>query len=682
MKHSVFGFAGQCIVLLYLALFCGGDLASRAAGPKPDWEAVQHELHLKLFQQKADLAGELARVLREKPQNGTEALYKLAVLLQAGASRESSAALNEIKAFYPNLDNDELNSIYYAAVDQRHELWDVARALVETFAGNLGASGFGGRGPIDLEGRLLRHLLESGWSVEKVDAWLAGMPPGINGFWMKNRMQFNTNHGRAEQVIQEMSDRARQKPGDIDLVLQFLDGLSFGQNTGKQAGWDPEWMTREVKPKLATQAGAIAGRLQRLDYCAAALFFFDQAIAIPLTTEEIRQLGMYRQIVMPGESLKAEFDADMRQDKSGCLLRLGRAAEAQQWMEQAEAIRQENHLGTNRRFAGVVQSASGARAIEGQIRAGETVSEKDPGYWRERAQYYQGRGEAASEEEALKKGLALTKPTPPARGKAPSGERVMLLRQYADFLKRAGRPGEALTLLRGEIATAPPDAESTLYAAHALPFDFQKEIGGADEVLWTWLARRPVWDYGEERLLWRMLENTPRAERGAAFTRAEKLALEGEPSRAFELGWILNRMSENGRALPLLLKAAGTQDKELKAKVQMTLLEAYLDAGDWKQAEAIFPEASQRLTDNEQPEWLCRIALAAARAGSRGDTGARAAALRLWRTAANSDPSMIMSLNQMATAGLREELTAFYHEMQDRMPASEYPRRALKLLAQ
>ena len=115
-------------------------------------------------------------------------------------------------------------------------------------------------------------------------------------------------------------------------------------------------------------------------------------------------------------------------------------------------------------------------------------------------------------------------------------------------------------------------------------------------------------------------------------------------------------------------------DKELRQRTVFTLFESYLDVGDWKRAESLFPEASTRLTTDEQPEWHARIAVAAAKAGAKTD------ALRLWKTGANMDPAKLRGLDELAKAGLRDELADFYRQMQKRLPTSDVPPTALKTL--
>ena len=253
--------------------------------------------------------------------------------------------------------------------------------------------------------------------------------------------------------------------------------------------------------------------------------------------------------------------------------------------------------------------------------------------------------------------------------------RAWLLGDYARFLKRKNRTPEAVALLRKEIEQAPADAPSAVKAANMLAFDFATHIAADDEVLWTWLAHRPKWEHTETRLLWRMLEKASQDDLDPHFARAEALAEQADPTRAYALGWIMNRMQYPKRSIPLLEYAvANAHDDEFREWVTFTLFESYLDTGNWKQAEQIFAEARKRLSPTEVPDWYSRIAFVAAK------TGAKADAMRIWKAAANINPSDLRPLEPLAAAGLRDELVAFYHDMAARLPSSETPQRALKML--
>ena len=279
----------------------------------------------------------------------------------------------------------------------------------------------------------------------------------------------------------------------------------------------------------------------------------------------------------------------------------------------------------------------------------------------------------------MKKGLSVAKiqrePERHRRGRV--DWRSQLLGQYVRFLKREKRIGEAVALLRREVEKGPPDSVSATRAANILAFDFEKHVRIDDGVLWNWLGSRPKWEHSEERLLWRMLENGKSDSLERYFLRAEELATGKDASRSFALGWIMNRMGFPRRSISLLKYAAGNAvETDLKDKAAFALLESYLDIGDWKRAEAIFPDAARRLTPNETPEWYARIAVATAKSGSKTD------AMRIWARVVNISPWIPAYVEEMARAGLKDELQDFYREFQKKMPSSEIPGKMLTMLEQ
>ncbi len=680
----------QCLpiaVLLAVMLLPSGAFAADEA---PDWWQVQCDVTATLLKPEESIAELAATLCETQPDSAHEALFKVGVLMRTGMHEQTVAALRQLKAIHPQLGQHVIRNIYYDACEKL-QAWDAAKALVEIFADHAFE--------LSLENRLFKHLLESGWTVEEVDAWLAGMPKGIEGFWVKERLRFNTEHGRGDVLANEWLQRVRANPQDIAGAIAFLDALAYARYAPAKT-WDLSWMASSFKPALAIQADEIASRLMQLEQWQVVIELHKQAMDIPLTEEETRELRMMRAVAVSDDALRAMFAVRTREAMAECLLRLNRNEEAQKWMVAAADLREKHQLGNNALFAGVAQAASGERVIEGRIKAQEQLSEHDPQYWQERAHYYRGRGEPAQEEQALVKGLELTIPQLPPEPEWPVRRREdwrsMLLREYVQFLVRETRTDEAVALVRKEIEQAPALSASTQQAAHRLASDFGEHVSADDEVLWRWLENRPRWEYTEERLLWRMLENVagdPARDRGDAdpfgptkgrpvganldkqLSRAETAAVGKDPTRAFTLGQIMNRMGFPKRSIPLLEQAIeNADDAELKDRAQFALFESYLDTGDWQHAEEYFPANGKQLGPLEVPQWYARLALAAAKAGAKAD------AMRLWGVAANVSPCQLGTVKLLADAGLKQELEQFYCQMQTQMPASDVPAKALAVL--
>lgn len=650
------------------------SLLARGADPaeSPDWWQAEREVAADLGKPSADVAALAAAARAAKPTTGREAMYNLCVLLRAGMNRDAQTAVQELRRTAPELDSGQIAGIYYVACDSLGA-WDVAQTLLEEFAANVQG--------INPGNQLLKQMMASGQTVDQIDGWLAHMPPGRENFWVKERLRFNVEQGRGDDLVQQLSDQVRAHPDDAGRAITLLDALLYARprKAGKLAP-DLAWMAETVKLKLATDAADLGQRLKQFQQPVPAVAFYRQAIETPLTDQEIQRLVQmvpHRLGQMRAETVLAMFDAHVREEIAECLLTLGQNAEAQQWMVEAAEIRKKHGLGLNALFAGRAQAASGQRVIEGRIREEEKLSENDPAYWRERAQYYHGRKDAAQEEDALKKALALAKPLPaPAAGMVRQGDlRVGLVYSYARFLARHKRSDDAVAFLRNEIGEAPADAASVGVAVRYLASHLPQQVRAEDEVLWQWLAKRPKWESTEDSLLWRMLENAQDVERDKHFSHAEQLVVDDDPSRAFTLGRIMNRMHQAQRSVPLLEQAVrSASDPDLRRRAAMALFESYLDLGDWKRAESLFPEAAVGLTVHEQPQWYSRIALVAAKAGAKDD------ALRIWKAGADMSPAEMRGLDELANAGLRKELAEYYRQMQLRMPTSEVPPQALKTL--
>ena len=652
-----------------LALMLGAFVQVGALGSEgeADWFEADREAGALLMRERRDIAGLVGEVTASSAKTPQEAMLKLNVLMRAGMNEAASETLEELSALCPELSNYQISAIYYRAFDD-YEAWGFAQRVAEVFADVIEE--------LALESRLFRHWLEWGRSVEEIDGWLAEMPMGRNGFWVKERLRFNEAHGRAEKLVSQMAEAVSENPEDIERVLVFLDALIYAGQWQRQER-DLSWLPAAIKPKLATQAEHIATRLKTLERWEPASTFFQQAIATPLTDEEVRD---YRgQFQLSPQMLRAIFAVNSREALAQCLMKMDKNAEAQKLMVAAADIREEHKLPINAFLAGEVQAASGARVIEGRIKEQEKLSEDDPEYWRKRAEYYRGRGEPDNEEQALLKGLSLTKPLPPPERpvKGHTDLRSWILSDYAHFLERMKRVPEAVALIRKELADAPAESVSSWRAANLLAFDFTEEIRVDDELLWKWLSERPKWEHVEERLLWRMLEKANRSGVGEYFSRAEKLAKDRDASRAYSLGWIMNRMEFAERSIGLLeyaVEAAG--DEQLKEQAAFALLESYLDVGDWSRAEGIFPEARRRLTLVEETDWYTRIAVAAAASGEKEE------AIRIWLVGANGNPARLACLLRLANYGLRDELAAYYRELGKKLPLSEAPGKALKILEQ
>lgn len=652
---------------LLSGLLTCGHLCAGAEQVRVEWWKTDQELTGQLFSGQKDIFEMVRTVQAQRPDSAEQAMLKLMILLRAGLWKDALAAVDELHVLSPRLEDGQISAIYYAAGDQ-FEAWEVAQRVVEVFGDEVSE--------LSLDGRLLRHFKEAGWSVQAIDEWLAARPPGRNGFWIRERLRFAASHGHAEALIGQLSANVRAHPDDAAKAIAFLDAVLYARGELKKSP-DLSWLAQTCQPKRATDAQGLARRLQELGEPAAAASFYRTALGIPLTDREVGEMQSMIQAVMPGQTIAANFLVQTKEGLSACLLELGDKPAAQRLMEEAVALRRENQLGSNMQFAGQTQAATGARTVENTIRAEEKISENDPRYWLERAAYFRGRKNTTAEEEAYRKALSLTtaKPPPEQRGKGFTDLRSQVVSAFDRFLTQHQREDEAVTFLVQELADAPPSAVSAESAARLIAFEHAARISPDTEACWRWLAGRPKWQSTEERLLWELLKRVERSKLDPYLSRAEKLAAGADPSRNLRLGWILNRMNFAARSIPLLVDAAARiEDDDERSSAQFTLLESYLDTTQWQPAEAIFPAASRRLTGRELPSWHAKIAVAAARSGATED------ALRIWKSVVNINPCCFDSLDDLARAGMAAPLREIYDAFAGRLPDSVVPQRAREII--
>ena len=662
------------------------------ADEQPDWWAIDNEIGRQLIAGKENLvewAGELGA---SEPNTPRDALVKLDVCLRAALDDEACAAVRTLWSLGPEkVDNQLLGGAYYAVTDQ-YLAWDVARVLVESFAPRIH--------DISVDSRLIRHFREGDnkqrWTDDELIAWLDARVEAVRrydadhkaadgpeatsamsdqwrvrpiDFWTRLRLRYLVETGRAATMLEKLAALVRANPADAGMAAEYLSALKEARNqTGKAEPVSLDWMTGACRPTRATELQQIATLLVELEQYKIAEVFFLRAIDTKITDEEIARRAAMCQAVLPGETHRLLFEIGIREELAACLLKLRETDRSQKFMVEAADMRAKNKLPSNSYLAGTVQAASGARAIEGRIREEEKRNENDPQYWLNRADYFRGRGEAAPEEDALRRGLSLCAPAPQPQGKAPLEMRARILTNLAQLLVREKRSEEAAKMLLAELKDSAIESASSENAARFLGYEMRDSLKPGEPILWDWLARRKRWEHIEERLLWRMLEAAPRETRDDHFARAEKLALaEGaDACRAATLGWILNRMGETKRSLPLLQHAVEiATDEELKQRAGFTLFESHLDLKDWRAAESMFGLAEKQLTTKEDVEWLGRIALIAAEKEAPED------AMRIFRQVANCDLRPRPLVAELAKLGLTENLRRFYSEVRTRLPSAK-----------
>jgi tetratricopeptide (TPR) repeat protein len=597
--------------------------------------------------------------IRKHASDPAELLRRLQLFVRAGHREDASAIIPELAESRARLSKRLLEQVAMFLLGR--EEWMLARVFLETFPAIEAGWDY----------TLFRHWKErEGKSIGEIDAWLVKRQPANPAYWVKHRIRLRAQNGTDGALIAELADDIRAHPAEPGRVFVYLDATSHRQEK-------PEWLGEAFRPGRALDAYHVGSRLTGRAP-EASVKFLERALEMELTAEEVDEAAMRIQRAMFGVEARKMVLGWFRHALVGAYQKTGRHQKAQKLMEQLVRETGDEPLSPHMaQVAGQVQGASGARAVERRIRKAETEQKDSPRYWLSRGNYYAGREEHAKAIGAYDKALTLAPVKKQARHKVPD-VRFQILNSYQRHLVRMKKLEEADRLLHRELQAVPPDSITAARAVNAilsLDTDHQHMIRPADPALWRFLERRPAWDFTEERLLWKLLDRTPKAKRKQAFARAERIARGRDPTRSQILGWVLTRMDENRRAVPLLNDAV----RRLKVKddlesARFNLFEAYLDTGDWRAAEELFPLASARLTGKERPRWYARVAVVAAKKGAKAD------ALRIWKRVSNLDPADLHRLDEMAAAGMKKELTDYYRALARRDPKSWIPGRALEIL--
>jgi|GEM_PF-1793257 len=683
----------RTVQTIFLFALIGFLITSTApADDNLDWWTIDSEVGRKLITEEKNLVDWAEELAAVEAKTSRDAVVKLSVCMRAAMDDAACDAIRTLWKLGPEkVECYLLRSSYYDATDDYYA-WDVARTIVEVFAPRIHE--------ISLDNRLFKYYRddenELRWSDDEFIAWLDARVESVREYdreqaakadpnkpqpyfqhwrvkpidhWRRLRLRYLARMDRVDAELKAMAENVRENPTNAEATIEYLRSLSDlrGENVKLEPG-ELDWMPDVCRPELTTDLRQIAGLLVDLEQYKPAEAFFRRAIDTKITDEEISRLSMMCQAFLPEKTHRLLFEVGVREELAKCLLKMGQADRSQQIMVEAADMRQANNLPLNPYLSGMVQGVSGARVIEGRIREQEKENKNEPEYWRKRAEYYRGRGEADQEEDALRRGLALCEPGPQPQGKASMQMRYWIMSSLTHFLIREKRPDEAVAMLIKELDEVPPDSASSTGAARLLAYDLPKHIDPSEPILWKWIASRPKWDHPEERLVWRMLEAVPAESQDEYFTRAEKLAMKdgADATRAATLGWILNRMGQATRSLVPLKHAVETaENDELRQSAGFTLFETYLDLKDWQAAESMYELAEERLTPSEDYEWLGRIAIIAAEKGAKKD------AMRIFRHTINCNLRYRRLANDLAELGLEEEVRAFYAEVQRRLPTAK-----------
>lgn len=551
--------------------------------------------------------------------------------------------------------------------------WDLATRYIEVFPQSEPGWGY----------ILIKQRVEEAKGNQKklddIENWLKKRIPYNRKYWKCVLHLFSDSCGRGGKFYTELESEIKEHPNDLELLKLYLTELSSEDEAHRR---DIGWIPNTVHPTLAIDYYRIA-EVMRTRYPAEALVFLNRAQSMKFTEADRKAiedyLRKYTAMPMFGETVdKKMFSVWIRSMQVECYKKLGQNTKAQALLV---ALSKEQGGKTPyyalTQTAGEIQSQTVAHPLEQQIKKAELANENTLEYWSGRADYYRGRKDNEKEKLALQKALNLAV----ANAKSSDSDcmvRTRIVRDYAMFLKRTADDKSALAYLWSEFEKIPNQKFRVgIIRIISDPFETDNThyLKPNDARLLKFLAGQQMWSYDEERLIWRMARNAEFPSQLNDFWKEMERLTPGNGSRESTLGWVMNRCREAKRSLPLLKDACTRLKGDDKQAASFTLFESYLDLSDWRNAESIWPQASVRLTDNERPDLLGRIALAAAKSGDKTD------AMRLWKKKDTLEAAALGHLEEMLKNGMRSEMLDYYTRMQKQKPDNSIPKEALKIIA-
>ena len=309
------------------------------------------------------------------------------------------------------------------------------------------------------------------WPNHFLDAALYPMSyPAQNcQYWYFSQLSKSPDRAK---VFQKIKDDARKSPNDLKKMAFFLESVRYtGGIDPKDAGWlltafkQSAYGSYVVGCMIHTDKnlkGKTENDKQKMKMKEA---FLKQALSKPLTVEEcgkfsssILDMSSEMQPKRSEERTQAMFRVTVMDEMNRLYLKDERSDDAQNIMLEARALRKEYGLPNDFMLAG---ESNFRGIVEAEIKEQEVLDETKLDYWIERAEYYRGRKNIKSEEEALRRALALDDVTNMLRDEKVARENIRMYYGYFkvfpclfQLLWRNGCHDEALALFKAQRAVA------------------------------------------------------------------------------------------------------------------------------------------------------------------------------------------------------------------------------------
>lgn len=627
------------------------------------------------------LKGDLLSIsndLASKPSSGNtkDLLIRLSIFGRAGQRSRSHSTLLQL-----SMANDVDSSpyaIYRFKVAQNaidKDDFEGRKLFYENiaFAGDVNVGGF-------------VELWKERNEIAELEKWLQIRALQYETWW-DAWLRLKQELGTAAEVYDEIEQKIRDNPSDINLVKKYLRAIG----SQMQCSMPPclpsyqrniSWLAEVVPTDSAYGAYdlAVTVRHQNSELAAKLL---EKSLSLPYGEKDAT---LFRERAFRNASVPTVVKNPEKQLRYWTKKALAEIYVSSKRPHLAQPLTEDlTAMDTSDiqkddvfRLAGWTQAGSGQRVIEEKILRDEPQSKDSPSYWINRARYYQGRNERELEWQTYKEALQLF----PCKYNGPDAEQKrwhLLLEISANVNENYEE--DINTILRNEFKLCADNKPHLFLVGRIVTNDrddLRDELFVNTELLTDLLESRSKWNREEQYLVESIMESEAwkPERRDATWIKLSKLATKSVVNRAYSLADAMMSSSEHKRAIPLLELcrkiAPEIYDKDhnfTRQDVERNLFAAYIDIGDWRKAEKMFLDGYS-YWGNE----LGEIAVTAAKSGEIAD------AVRIWKFNANLDRRKLAGIEELAKTGAKPMLTDFYLKMKKEDPLSYLPAKALKLL--
>ncbi|HEX8921903.1 MAG TPA: hypothetical protein VF766_10525 [Pyrinomonadaceae bacterium] len=558
--------------------------------------------------------------------------------------------------------------------------------------------------PADAAGaeNLLR-LWERDGDAKELDAWLAARSG--NDEWFQLRIHWRTKLGTVNELLDALAADVRAHPKELERVFRYLSANAWAgrpQNVEWLNGIFETWLADIPAPERGAYELYELGARLRVELPQIASKLLERSLRLPFTLQDmqfIRERVILRFSIQPRvKNWEKQLRFWTKRQLAEAYRSTNQPQAAQPLVEELIRLKEDDDILAEdvHQLAGAVQRQSGMRVVEAKILNDEASGRESVAYWTERARYYKGRKEYETVMETYRQALAsvLLKPN----DEESVQKRLSLLKEFAIFAasiyggdegNRDAHRAQIKQVLRREFAATPPETSYAFGVARIITdseFDLDdlrdSLLVKERDLLPRMLAARVEWAGEESGLIETVIcrEALTPEQKAFYWTQLEGLTKSGAASRSFYLADALLSCNEPRRAIPLFLRflkhvreRRGKRDAFWEEQATSNLFKAYLDAGNWQEAEKLLFERKD-LTGRQLIYELSRVAQTAARVGAFDE------AVRLWSIKANLDRRHLDGLAGLAATKAREPLRELYERMKKKDTHSFVPDVALKVL--